>query len=364
MYERKLGAHAPESSQDALQASTGAANGETGPERSSGVTMGREAHSNSTDSTSPRPRIKLPPRPAQSPPSRFSSERASSPAGASPYAVVPRLPSTALEESTIAYNQVQLSRLVRETESQMSSFPPPVNREGDSTFVDRPQRSMDDPHAGRADASANEDEVTTAFVNPRYFRDLANARARDTIIDEGPKRIPSRLALETADGLPGVNSDAFVPAVQSERTAPAIKRSSLAPRRSPTRSRTWSQVALGISCSVLAAALIVLLPVAFGRKPLGAPWLQWRSSSTSAVAPRPPSPEFVELDIEVRPAHARLYLDGHDASNPLKVAYPLDHLDHEVRAEADGFQSRIEHVKFNRDLVVQISLAPLVPPKP
>jgi hypothetical protein len=75
-------------------------------------------------------------------------------------------------------------------------------------------------------------------------------------------------------------------------------------------------------------------------------------------ASNPPVLRLIELSITVDPPHAQVFLDGRVASNPLRVAYPADDSQHELRAEAPGHQSRTKVIKFERDITVVLALAP------
>ena len=74
-------------------------------------------------------------------------------------------------------------------------------------------------------------------------------------------------------------------------------------------------------------------------------------------------PEEVTIDITVRPLNAKVSIDGvRTPSNPHKVKVVRGKFVHEVRAEAEGFESRTMSVQFDRDRSFDIALVPKHPP--
>ena len=71
----------------------------------------------------------------------------------------------------------------------------------------------------------------------------------------------------------------------------------------------------------------------------------------------------VHLKLSAQPAGARLSLDGAPiASNPYEADVPLDGTVHQIAAQASGYEPRQVPATFNRDVTVDVALAPTVPP--
>jgi hypothetical protein len=77
------------------------------------------------------------------------------------------------------------------------------------------------------------------------------------------------------------------------------------------------------------------------------------SSGKSAVEP---GVRLVSLDVSVEPPQATLLLDGHPASNPLRVVYPADGLTHELAASAPGLAKKTQRIHLDRDVSIVLRL--------
>ena len=74
-------------------------------------------------------------------------------------------------------------------------------------------------------------------------------------------------------------------------------------------------------------------------------------------------PEEVTIDITVRPLTAKITVDGiRTPSNPHKVKVVRGKFAHDIRAEAEGFETRTMSVQFDRDRSFDIALVPKHPP--
>jgi hypothetical protein len=65
---------------------------------------------------------------------------------------------------------------------------------------------------------------------------------------------------------------------------------------------------------------------------------------------------MVEISIEVEPPQAKLFLDGREASNPLKVSIQADNVLHEIRGESAGHLSKTHRLKFDRNVSIVLGL--------
>jgi serine/threonine-protein kinase len=83
------------------------------------------------------------------------------------------------------------------------------------------------------------------------------------------------------------------------------------------------------------------------------------------VTPSTPAPtqetnleNDVTIDITVRPSNARLYLDGNRVNgNPYHLKTSRGSAIHELRADADGFETRTMTMVFDKDRTVELSLS-------
>ncbi len=84
------------------------------------------------------------------------------------------------------------------------------------------------------------------------------------------------------------------------------------------------------------------------------------AAAASAIAPaRPPAPESassVRIDVSVSPADARLELDGRAVSNPYRVELRKEPIERELRVTAEGYETEVHRLRFDRDLVLQLAL--------
>jgi eukaryotic-like serine/threonine-protein kinase len=107
-------------------------------------------------------------------------------------------------------------------------------------------------------------------------------------------------------------------------------------------------------------------------------WLTMSSEPppAAAVTPEPalpipvaiePTPRRVQLNVSITPAEAALYLDGRRMSSaPLSESLVADTTEHELRAEADGFETLTERIRLDSDLNLKLTMkaSPVVEPPP
>ena len=144
------------------------------------------------------------------------------------------------------------------------------------------------------------------------------------------------------------------------------------------RSRNVRSVLLaGVTGVVVAAVVIILVARAtqdassFTRReppaPVALPVAE--PAHVVPVAPAPPKPSFVDVEIRVSPEAARLSIDGTEVDgNPFVSRYTSDTAIHHVRASAPGYVAKSVPVSFDRPLTLAITLdrvpAPPVEPPP
>jgi hypothetical protein len=105
-------------------------------------------------------------------------------------------------------------------------------------------------------------------------------------------------------------------------------------------------------------------------------WLTMSSEPPPAAVVRPepvvpipvaiePSPRKVQLTVSVTPGDAALYLDGRRLSSaPVSESLVADTTEHELRAEAEGFETLTERVRLDADLNLKLMMRALPAPDP
>jgi hypothetical protein len=86
--------------------------------------------------------------------------------------------------------------------------------------------------------------------------------------------------------------------------------------------------------------------------------------STHSIAEAPPE---VAIDTSAKPSSAKLYIDGKLVTNPYHLTTPRVDGPHEVRAEAEGYETRTMSLVWDRDRALEMTLrkrAPEPPPLP
>ena len=130
--------------------------------------------------------------------------------------------------------------------------------------------------------------------------------------------------------------------------------------------------AIAVGGAVLIAFAVVAV-VAFTRDntppPAGDKTTATATTRPTASATAEPSasafaePEEVTIDITVRPLTAKITVDGvRTPSNPHKVKVVRGKFAHDIKAEAEGFETRTMSVQFDRDRSFDIALVPKHPP--
>jgi hypothetical protein len=88
-------------------------------------------------------------------------------------------------------------------------------------------------------------------------------------------------------------------------------------------------------------------------------------SSTEPVGSAPPVvPEGVNLEVEVSPHYAQVYLDGTLLTKPIRVLLARDSREHELRIEAGGHKTQRRTFVMKGDRSFVIALEPIVGKKP
>jgi hypothetical protein len=85
------------------------------------------------------------------------------------------------------------------------------------------------------------------------------------------------------------------------------------------------------------------------------------SDKASATASASATPERnVEVAIDVTTPHAKILVDGKDVGkSPFRASVPKDTREHQVIVSADGFLSETRTIGFDRDVRLELALAPV-----
>jgi eukaryotic-like serine/threonine-protein kinase len=87
-----------------------------------------------------------------------------------------------------------------------------------------------------------------------------------------------------------------------------------------------------------------------------------------ATAERAPSasvePQEVTIELRVTPKDAKLFVDGVKTNNPYRTRVVPATFQHDIRAEAEGFEPRTMTVAFDRERSIEIALLPEEKKKP
>ncbi len=189
------------------------------------------------------------------------------------------------------------------------------------------------PHAVRTQAA-----VTPPASAARAYR---GEPSKKVIISNAPPKAETR----------------FDPTGPSARKA---RRSSVGPtRRRAVGPRQWALWASLLVLGLVVVATVYPATVGTPGTPLRGHFDRLHRAIASAFRTTPTAlpevksaPRLIELRIVADSPNSRLYFDGHEVSNPLRITYPADESLHEIRVEAPGQTTRIHRTKLNRDISV------------
>ena len=158
-------------------------------------------------------------------------------------------------------------------------------------------------------------------------------------------------------------TNSLAPGGSLSRSAPAtsatVESAMLAASSAPWASKRTAIVSLGAGALVLGAVLVGST-LHVGRP--GAPDVV-TAPAVAAPAPAPHESDSVDLVVRVTPASAQITIDGASViTNPFHARYPRDGQVHHVAASADGYDTKLEDVKFSNDVSIDVSLNRLPSP--
>jgi serine/threonine-protein kinase len=145
------------------------------------------------------------------------------------------------------------------------------------------------------------------------------------------------------------------------------------PESATRRRRTWLWVSSALLAlgSAAGAYVWVIRPAQLAEAglepaPLPLPPAAGAAGATAAGAGAAASPALVTLSINVKPQNAAVFLD--DRAISPGATLPRDDRQHELRAEAVGYETLTRTVRLNADLELQLELTPVPrtepPPEP
>lgn len=205
--------------------------------------------------------------------------------------------------------------------------------------------------AGEAEALNDELPVLDDRAGPVSVRGRSASQRRELPPASGAASAAPATPVEPEPRAAAAAAQAAAAATPSQSSPFTKKSVAPGPQR---RSRTAAAVLLGgvVAGAGLVAVLRGLLAPSQEAAAVSAP-------QASAAAPAPPR-ALVELRIEVTPPDARIFLDDVAVpSNPFAAKFPRDGTGHRIRAEATGYTPDARLVVFDRDVRVEIALAPV-----
>jgi serine/threonine protein kinase len=228
-------------------------------------------------------------------------------------------------------------------------------------------------------AKAPELKATTAevaeLVTSLFEEEREKMRAT---VDEALMRpAGAAQALPQLRPLPPTSSNKFVDvdtdpnlwAAVGPRPAPAAPQSPvrvvevLRVEQAPSPDRRFALLVGGAVLIAFAVVAVVAITndkgVKTEEKPVAVPAARPTASAVEPAASAFAEPEEVTIEVSVKPSAAKLFVDGvRTPSNPHRVKVVRGKFAHEVRAEAEGFETRTMTVTFDRDRSIDIALTP------
>jgi eukaryotic-like serine/threonine-protein kinase len=112
---------------------------------------------------------------------------------------------------------------------------------------------------------------------------------------------------------------------------------------------------------LVCCALAMALYASFPNKPRASFPPAGRANDTTEPSPASLA-HVVHLHLSARPTTARIAIDGISiVANPYEVNIPPDAAGHDITITADGFEPRTLKTSFDRDVLLDVALAPLAP---
>jgi eukaryotic-like serine/threonine-protein kinase len=116
-------------------------------------------------------------------------------------------------------------------------------------------------------------------------------------------------------------------------------------------------VAAGLATAVLALTGVLLLGSRGEREPEPVVIPARETAEIAPLVTSEPSPARIEVKIKVTPKEAKLSLDGEELEgNPFGGTFTRDSSEHELKAEAPGYETLTRRLSFERDVELELGL--------
>lgn len=205
------------------------------------------------------------------------------------------------------------------------------------------------------------------FVASLFEED--RAAMREKIVDavaagESSRSLPRLMSPSSSHQLPALGSNPRIP-ISANASGPVQIVEVV--KEAPTNDRRFTLAIVGGIVVALCVVAIVAMTAKKGDEEAanGQPTVTARPANTAPAAPTESAwvePEEVTIEISVSPPSANLFVDGvktgttHYRTKVARGTYV-----HDVRAEAEGFDTRTTKVVFDRDRTIELALVKSAP---
>ena len=180
-----------------------------------------------------------------------------------------------------------------------------------------------------------------------YMANLSSGK--NIVVSASDETMPGATPIVT-----GPSSPPRLVITESSRSVRAVQ--SNATRLPESRGSRRARLAMAIGGTVLVIVAIVSIRQRVARPPTP-PLSSAGMSGISSAAPMPERPS-VRLRIQASPSDATLVLDDAELpSNPFTGSFAKDSLEHRVRASRPGYVTETKLVRFDEDVMIDLSLA-------
>jgi serine/threonine protein kinase len=193
---------------------------------------------------------------------------------------------------------------------------------------------------------------------PTFQAQVVGTPTSASLSCDGASHPSIRLFTPTSSLAPGGSLSRSAPA-----TSATLESAMLAATSAPWGRKRTATLSLGVGVLLVGAVLVGT--TLHGARP-GAPDAVF-APAVAAPPAAPLAPDTLDLSVRVTPASAQITIDGASVvANPFHARYPRDGQVHRVAASADGYDTKLEDVKFSNDVSIDVSLnrqasAPLHP---
>jgi serine/threonine-protein kinase len=212
--------------------------------------------------------------------------------------------------------------------------------------------------------------VSSSIAKPKEEPTHSLLPQANRSLDPVPPREDSDPFLWTALSSGSLSNPLSISSIKGEslpaETPTSLVEATRHPPPEPTGPATsHARLALGGAGLVALLGMAVLAGTRFGGAPKReTPEPVMVASHGAPQTPPPEVPAEVSIDVVVKPVTAKLYVDGNLVSNPYQSKAVRGENSHEVRAEADGYETKSMTVRWDRDRSIDLSLTKTPPQSP